>query len=85
MTTKKVSKAIMDSLNVKGFNIGINQFEIAGQVVPHLHIHVMPRHKSDGIRLWPQRKYDNEEEMKKTAEKIKSLLYPFFLSSFIAP
>lgn len=74
ITTKKVSKAIMDSLNVKGFNIGINQFEIAGQVVPHLHIHIMPRIKNDGIKLWPQRKYESKEEMEETAKKIKSLL-----------
>lgn len=74
VTTKKVSKAIMDSLNVKGFNIGINQFEIAGQVVPHLHIHIMPRIKNDGIKLWPQRKYESKEEMEETAKKIKSLL-----------
>ncbi|MEK6951651.1 MAG: HIT family protein [Nanoarchaeota archaeon] len=74
VTAKKISKAMMDGLKIKGFNIGINQFEEGGQVVPHLHIHIMPRLKNDGIKLWPQRKYESKEEMEETAEKIKSLL-----------
>jgi len=74
ITTKKISKAMMNGLKIKGFNIGINQFEEGGQVVPHLHIHIMPRLKNDGIKLWPQRKYESKEEMKETADKIKSLL-----------
>ena len=74
ITTKKISKAMMGGLKIKGFNIGINQFEAGGQVVPHLHIHIIPRLKNDGIKLWPQRKYENREEMEETAKKIKSLL-----------
>ena len=50
VTTKKISKAMMDGLKIKGFNIGMNQFEEGGQVVPHLHIHIMPRIKNDGIK-----------------------------------
>jgi len=40
-----------------GFNIGINDGESAGQTVPHLHIHIIPRYKGDqedprgGVRL----------------------------------
>lgn len=74
ITTKKISKAMMDGLKINGFNIGINQFEEGGQVVPHLHIHIMPRIKNDGIKLWPQRKYESKEEMEEIAKKIKSLL-----------
>lgn len=74
ITTKKISKAMMKGLEIKGFNIGINQFEGGGQIVPHLHIHIMPRLKNDGIKLWPQRKYESREEMEETAKKIKSLL-----------
>ena len=34
-----------------GFNIINNNFEVAGQVVKHVHFHVLPREKDDGIRF----------------------------------
>ncbi|MBS3134879.1 HIT family protein [Candidatus Woesearchaeota archaeon] len=73
-TTKKISKAIFESMKLEGFNIGINQFKIAGQVVPHLHIHIMPRHKNDGIKLWPSREYESEKEKNNVQKKITRLL-----------
>ena len=36
------------SLRPDGFTIGVNHGEVAGQAVPHLHIHVLPRFKGDG-------------------------------------
>lgn len=35
-------------LNPDGFTVGINHGEVAGQEIPHLHVHVMPRWKDDG-------------------------------------
>ena len=35
-------------LKPDGFNVGWNDGEVAGQVVPHLHIHIFPRYKGDG-------------------------------------
>ena len=72
--TRKISKAIFESMKLEGFNIGINQFKIAGQVVPHLHIHIMPRHKNDGIKLWPSREYESEKEKNNVQKKITRLL-----------
>ena len=45
----------------------------AGQVVMHTHVHVIPRFKDDGLKLWPQGKYE-EEEAEKTREKIVNYL-----------
>jgi diadenosine tetraphosphate (Ap4A) HIT family hydrolase len=33
--------------NAEGFNIGVNEGEVAGQTIPHLHIHVIPRYPGD--------------------------------------
>ncbi|OGH86557.1 MAG: hypothetical protein A2301_02500 [Candidatus Magasanikbacteria bacterium RIFOXYB2_FULL_40_13] len=45
---KKITKKIDDVLHPDGYNIGWNDGKSAGQVVPHLHIHIMPRWENDG-------------------------------------
>ncbi|MEK9180350.1 MAG: HIT family protein [Patescibacteria group bacterium] len=45
---KKVAKMLMRGLEADGATIGINQGAAAGQVVGHLHVHVLPRYHSDG-------------------------------------
>jgi diadenosine tetraphosphate (Ap4A) HIT family hydrolase len=53
----EVKRALDDELHPDGFNIGLNVGEAAGQTVPHLHVHVIPRFKGDvddptgGVRL----------------------------------
>jgi len=47
-TVKKVTEMIKNNLKPEGFNIGINQGQIAGQRVPHVHVHVIPRFPNDG-------------------------------------
>ena len=38
---------LQDQLNPDGYNIGINDGSAAGQTVPHLHMHLIPRYKDD--------------------------------------
>lgn len=44
---KNSMKIIQDKLNPDGFNVGWNHNSAGGQVVPHLHIHIMPRYIND--------------------------------------
>ena len=74
IATKKISNAIYKGLKLKGFNIGMNQFKVGGQVVPHLHIHIIPRKEGDNLRLWGSREYESEEEKFETQDKITRLL-----------
>jgi histidine triad (HIT) family protein len=48
---KKISSKLMDNKLGDGFNILMNNLDVAGQVVMHAHIHVIPRKDRDGIRL----------------------------------
>ena len=69
---KKIS--IVVSKISEGYNIISNNKRIAGQLVPHLHFHIIPRYKDDGHKFgWQTTKYKEGEE-KQMAEKIKSLL-----------
>ena len=45
---KRITKQLKEALSPDGFTFGINHGTNAGQVVRHLHIHVIPRYKGDG-------------------------------------
>jgi len=42
-----VKQILMEKFNPDGFNIGINVNEDAGQTIPHVHIHLIPRYRGD--------------------------------------
>ena len=44
---KIARSVILAKADPTGFNIGVNVGEVAGQTVPHLHVHVIPRYEGD--------------------------------------
>lgn len=62
---KKVGQSLKENFEVPGYNVTENNDPIAGQLIPHIHFHVIPRQEGDGLELWTQGQYDNGE-----AEKI---------------
>jgi histidine triad (HIT) family protein len=46
------------------------------QSVPHLHVHVVPRHKKDGLRgfFWPRTTYESDDEAESVAERVRAAL-----------
>lgn len=69
-----VGKAIMQSTGAEGLNVLQNNYAAAGQMVFHVHWHIIPRFADDGLELWPQGQYDTPEDMKALAQKIKETL-----------
>ena len=47
---KKVTLKLMKEESAEGFNFHANGYEVAGQQVPHAHIHILPRKKDDGFK-----------------------------------
>lgn len=70
---KKIGKSARKALKADGFNVGMNNFPAAGQVVFHAHLHVIPRFENDGLQHWPSKKYE-EGEMDQLREKIATFL-----------
>ena len=67
---KKVAYALKNGLGVAGYNVQLNNDPEAGQEVPHIHFHIVPRKQGDGLKLWKQEQYDRGE-IEKIVEKIK--------------
>jgi histidine triad (HIT) family protein len=71
---KKIARAMSASLANEGFNVLINNNKVAGQLVPHVHMHIIPRFKRDGVRLnWTPKRY-KDKEIVEFADKIKKFL-----------
>ena len=70
---KQVAAAVRKAVGADGLNLGMNLYPASGQSVPHAHWHIMPRFAGDGLRLFPQGKYE-EGEMKYFQEKIRQHL-----------
>jgi histidine triad (HIT) family protein len=70
---KKIGKAVMDGLGVKGYSVFLDNKSAANQHVPHVHFHLVPRKEGDGLERWPQSGYgDGEAEF--CLKKIKAKL-----------
>jgi histidine triad (HIT) family protein len=67
---KKVGQILKNGLGVEGYNVCENNDAVAGQIVSHLHFHVVPRSEGDGLGIWPQGKY-GENEAEEILKKIK--------------
>jgi histidine triad (HIT) family protein len=75
-TAQRLERAVEDGLGVDGSMILVNN--VISQSVPHLHLHVIPRNRKDGLRFWlgPRRKYDSAADAEAYAERIRAALPP---------
>ena len=69
---KLLSGAIRTAMESQGAFVAVNN--IVSQSVPHLHVHLVPRNRKDGLRgfFWPRRKYDSEAHMRETAAAVRA-------------
>lgn len=68
--SKKLGKAIVKGTDAEAYNVSVNNGKAAGQVVPHIHFHVIPRASSDRLQSWPHADYP-EGEAETVAKVIK--------------
>ena len=66
----KVAPAVVSAVGAEGYNVLCNNGRVAGQVVSHLHFHIVPRNAGDGVfNRWPAYSYP-EGKIASIAEKI---------------
>ena len=73
---QRVCDAVVAAMGAQGTFVAVNN--VVSQSVPHLHVHVVPRTKGDGLRgfFWPRTKYDTDCQMAQTAASIAAVLAP---------
>ncbi len=69
-----LARAMETALDAQGSFVAINNR--VSQSVPHLHIHVVPRRKKDGLKgfFWPRSPYKSEDEAAAVQQKLKSAI-----------
>lgn len=68
-----VANAILRATGADGFNIGQNNGKAANQIIPHVHVHIIPRYEKLN-NPWKRRMIADDEELEKLANKIKSFI-----------
>jgi len=71
---QSLARAVQHAMKAEGTFVAMNNR--VSQSVPHLHVHIVPRRKKDGLKgfFWPRTKYQDEEEMKVVQRKIAASL-----------
>lgn len=69
---QRISGALVEVVGAEGTFVAINNR--VSQSVPHLHLHVVPRRKGDGLRgfFWPRQKYSSDAERAALAGRVRT-------------
>jgi len=56
----RVAPQIVQAIGADGYNLGLNNGVAAGQIIDHVHWHIIPRYENDKLRLWDRSEYESE-------------------------
>jgi histidine triad (HIT) family protein len=70
LAAQRLTRAVERGLGAEGTFVAMNNR--ISQSVPHLHVHVVPRRKKDGLKgfFWPRTKYASDDEAREVAARI---------------
>ena len=73
-TAQRLARAVEAGMGADGTFVAINNR--VSQSVPHLHVHVVPRRRKDGLRgfFWPRQKYESDDAMRAAADAVRAAL-----------
>ena len=67
----KIAKAVLAGTGADAFSLTQNNGKAAKQIIPHVHIHIIPRYNNKGS-VWTKRQIPTAEVLSELAVKIKS-------------
>jgi len=66
-----IARGIIAATGADGFNLGQNNGRSANQIIPHVHVHIIPRYNKVG-NLWTRRMITNDTDLDDLAKKIRN-------------
>lgn len=71
---QRLARAVEQAMGAAGSFVALNN--VVSQSVPHLHVHVVPRNRKDGLRgfFWPRTRYADDEAAAEVASRVVSSL-----------
>lgn len=71
---RRITRAVQTAMNADGSFVAVNNR--VSQSVPHLHVHVVPRKRKDGLKgfFWPRHKYPSDADAIAVAQSIRAAL-----------
>jgi len=69
----KIVNGVLQATNADAFSLGQNNGRAAKQIVPHVHVHIIPRYDHKGT-VWTKRGISNDNELNELAKKIRTLI-----------
>ncbi|KTD49046.1 Histidine triad (HIT) protein [Legionella rubrilucens] len=74
LLTQQLGRAVEKAMGAAGSFIAMNN--TISQSIPHLHVHIVPRNKQDGLKgfFWPRTQYDNAAQALAVRDKIRHCL-----------
>ncbi len=68
-----IARGVLGATGADGFNIGQNNGKAANQIIPHVHVHIIPRYIKTG-NPWTKRMIASDEELKELSTKIRNFI-----------
>lgn len=69
----KIANAILKAISADAFSVGQNNGRAAKQIIPHVHVHIIPRFNHRGT-VWTKRGISKENELNTLAKKIREIM-----------
>ena len=69
----KIAKAVVNTIKADAFSLAQNNGSAAKQIVPHVHVHIIPRFSDKGT-IWTKRDIASDDELEILAEQIRKMI-----------
>ena len=69
----KIAKAVLLGAGADAFSLAQNNGKAAKQIIPHVHVHIIPRYNDKGT-VWTKRQIPSDDVLSELSQKIKAIL-----------